>query len=177
MSGHPPFNRGSTPLLTLRTDGFTRAFWIVQAAVAVGFFLGVFVLVFLTPADASGSGLSRLLPFLLFLIAADIGMLEIVEVRAIEIDPDGVTFRYRFHSERGLWSDLSPTRNPIEGGMWTLKRKTPRNVSKPTRAHSVTLRRARAILESPYCPRWDLPRSVAEILRMQQFSPVESGPR
>lgn len=82
-------------------------------------------------------------------------------VRRVDLDQQGVTFRYIVTKERASWADLRPGRSPANHGIWTIVRITK---SGRRRGHVVTTEQALAILRHPNRPEWDLAPAVAESL-------------
>lgn len=89
----------------------------------------------------------------------DLLLTEALSVRRIDIDPDGVTFHYLLHKERGRWGDLSPhrfssSRRPyFTRESWSLSRRTPEG---RLRANALTREQALAVLRYPGRPAWDV---------------------
>jgi hypothetical protein len=157
-----------TGLLIIRTNRLTRGFWFIQAGVAIGFPIAAFEVTSLASPRTLGGVLPVLVSLLAACLTVDFLIVEFSDVRAVEIDDDGVRFRYRFHSERGLWIDLSPGDIPVQAGMWTIKRRTRRDSGMPSRGHDVTIEQARAILSYPRCPKWRLNASTAQKLGLNE---------
>ena len=86
-------------------------------------------------------------------------------VRGIDVEEDGISFRYLFHSEYGSWSDLAPSPFAIKHGEWYLARRNPGSHSNHrVRGYRLTIEQARAVLSFPACPKWTLPESVVREL-------------
>jgi hypothetical protein len=84
-------------------------------------------------------------------------------IRAVEIGSEGVAFRYSLHRERVTWSELAPSSDPFGGGKrrdgWFIARHPAKGGGRD-RAYFVTKDQARAILTSPFCPKWSIPDST-----------------
>jgi hypothetical protein len=88
----------------------------------------------------------------------DLALTEVLSVRRIDIDPEGVTFHYLLHKERGRWGDLSPHRytsprgSYFGRGSWSLSR---RNEEGRLRGNKLTREQALAVIRYPGRPSWD----------------------
>ncbi len=160
----PRIDQSGPAKLSVRTNGWTwfdRTWQLTVLAVSP---LVIIMLAFLAQPPYPADFIPRLIGGVIILAFADILIEEIVSVRGVEIDREGVTFHYLFHRERGAWTDLFPDPSPPQHGSWFIGRLRHRRSQKTVRGHRVTLEQARAILTYPACPEWSLVPSVESSL-------------
>jgi hypothetical protein len=122
---------------------------------------GVLAGVYLTNGGVSYDPLGKVIGTLITLAFADLVLEGILSVRGIEIDSEGVTFRYPFNRVRASWSSLRPIPYLVPGGgyfvrgSWLIAQK---QVSQrfPERGHQLTREQALAVIRYPGRPPWDL---------------------
>jgi len=101
-----------------------------------------------------------------------LGVLEIRQVRRIELAPSGVTFGFLLHREVRGWTELEPYQGPPSryGEWWVISLR-----SRLGRAYGLTLRQARALLRHPSCLRWALAKVVSDGLGLPNDSSASGG--
>jgi hypothetical protein len=96
--------------------------------------------------------------------------METDTVREVRIDSIGVTFSHRMHEVRVDWKNLQPTGVLPDFGRWPF-RYLP-GPKKPRRFQYVSVPAARAIIESPAHPNWELSVDVALALSVSDSENV-----
>ena len=124
--------------------------------VAAGGFAAVFVWLNLTTSLALHLGgvwlLSDVLIPVLVLTGVELGLEEYFSNRWIEIREDGILAVYRFHRKLAPWSRLTPdTYVIVDQTGFLFDRGRGRSTSLV-----LTLDQMRAVLGSPYAPKWSL---------------------
>lgn len=154
----------------VKTRGFTWNDWIVQVVVAIAVPFYLLLVFFVSASNVPLSALARLTFGLVAVAALELCLEGGLSVRAVIVEPSGVTFRYPFHSEKGTWEELSPAHRPVQHGIWYVLRKRPNSTRLSIRWHAVTPEQARAILNFPACPKWDLAESVSRSIGLTAVS-------
>jgi hypothetical protein len=157
--------------VSVQTAGWTWFDQTLQLTILAVSPVLILMLVFLPQPPYPTDFVQRIIAALVILAIADFSGEEIVSVRRVDIDSEGVAFNYPLHCEKGAWADLFPGPNPPQHGSWFVGRTRRRGGRVLTpRAHRITLEQARAILSHPSCPKWDLEPAVESVLRLTSRS-------
>ncbi len=145
-------------------------------ALAMSPFL-VSAFVFLTNGGLGASLLPKLILGLVLVGLGDLALTEALSVRRIDIGPEGLTFRYLLHSERGRWSELSPHKIVYPHGSyfgrrsWAIARS---RSNESHRDHLLTRDQALAIIRYHKRPVWDFSGTRwADLVQESHISGVE----
>jgi hypothetical protein len=144
--------------VTVYSHGLTSVDRRIQLLVLSMSPLAILSFVFLTNGGHGAELVPKIIAALATLALYDLSLTEILSVRRIDIDPEGVTFHYLLHKERGRWGDLSPHRNTsprgsyFGRGSWSLSR---RNGEGRLRGNKLTREQALAVIHYPGRPSWD----------------------
>jgi hypothetical protein len=95
---------------------------------------------------------------------------EFDTVRQVRLDSTGVTFSHPIHDVKVTWSNLEPTGVAPDHGRWAL-RLSQRN-KRRRRFQYVSVPAARAIIEYPAHPKWELSVDVALALSVNDSENV-----
>jgi len=150
------------PAVVVRTTGFTWLDKVGQLVVACMFPIGVLWVIYLSGPPSPSDVVPRLVGVIAFLAAVDLAWVSIVSVRRVEIDTEGVSFRYLFHTERRNWSDLRPGSGPPEHRDWWLRSTFHIGRNSFERGYHISIEQAKSILGHPSCPKWDLAPKVRQ---------------
>lgn len=149
------------PILSIRTKGLVWADWVILGVFLLLLPVITLMLYYLAIGGFPGGFAGALIAGISVVIVTYVIVEARVSVRRIEINPYGITFRYPFRSEHGRWEDLHPSTLPMSHGTWWLVRRAT-VAGRPTiRGFRLTNEQARAVLQYPACPHWELPESVA----------------
>lgn len=156
-----------TPI-TVKTVGLTWLDRSFQVLIVCLFPIGVLFVIYLSGPRPPVNVPLQLFEIVVVLAAIDFALEELTSVRSITLDPEGVRFRFIIHIEARKWGDLTPGKAaPEHRGWWIL---SPRRDGKPARqrAYRISFAQARAILNYPTCPKWDLKPGIREALGLAQ---------
>jgi hypothetical protein len=150
--------------VSVKTGGFTFADFAQLAAILWIYPVGVLFVTFASGSRQAsgllGNAIGLGVAFLVFIFLVE----EITSVRRIELKPSGVVFRYLFHSEERMWTDLEPGPPALWHGIWYLVSRQRNGQSARQRSFRLTAKQARAVVAYPACPKWNLPAAVASSL-------------
>jgi hypothetical protein len=159
-------------VVVVRTVGWTWFDRALQVLIVAMFPVGVAVVFFLaTPPVPSKDLIPGLVGIMLFLVAVDVYAEAIISVRQVKLDSSGVTFSYIFHSEHRKWEDLEPSRLSPRHGGWGVKSRYRGGRLIRTRGYAITIEQARALVDYPNCPKWDLPPETLQALGISPARP------
>jgi len=152
------------PSLTVRTQGWTWLDVMGQLVVICMFPVGVLFVIYLSgPTPPTDVG-PRLIGLVVFLGLVDLLWMALVSVRKVTVDFTGVTFRYLFHTERRLWSELEPGPNPAEHHTWWIISRHRKGRETFQRGYRLTIEQAQAVLSYPGRPAWQIRPEVSRSL-------------
>jgi hypothetical protein len=150
---------------SVRATSPIRQQLLLHATALLAFPVFLVFTVYLTIGGPSSNlGVKLLVAVLLFAIF-DLLLLETFSPpRRVDLDDQGVTFRFRLHRERRSWDELAPTIKPGRGryrnGLWTLTYPAKSGLDEGQRRVSriigatLTREQARAILHYPSGKPW-----------------------
>jgi hypothetical protein len=153
-------------VLSIATRGLTWFDWVWQATVLALSPLVILMGTVLSWPPYPIDFYPRLCVMVGIIVVSDLIVEDRVSVRRVDIDKEGMTFHYLFHSEHAAWNELSPADVPVEHGAWFIQRYRRRAGRAPPRGYRVTLEQARAILSYPGRPSWDIPPDVSRSLNL-----------
>lgn len=162
--------RNPDHVVSVKTRGLSSADREVLIATAIGaaiiYPLVAFAVVDTTPATV----VPRLLIGTVVIAVTSLSMANIQAIRRVDIDDSGVTFRYLLRKVHASWSDLlppGPNRYASQYGGIFMRRVVPKTGGATRRGHFVTRDQARAVLNHPNCPRWNLDANLRAFLGLE----------
>lgn len=154
-------------VVVLPSRGLAWADWMVLLVLAILFPIAVGMLYFLAVGGFPGGLAGALLAAGAAVVATFLVVEDRISVRRIEFDPSGITFYYPFHRERVPWTAVTPREWPVNHGSWWLVRTSTLRGRPTIRGYRLTIEQARAVLNYPSCPKWNLSVGVARSLGLQ----------
>ena len=156
--------------IVVRTGGLTETDLALLAAGVITAPVMFLMLAYLPQADSFRDGL----PVNWTGVLASVGIVaaimmfqdDQIQVRRVEVDPEGVDFRFTIHSTYCRWSELFPSSRPPQAGIWAAESRKTGVLG--GRWFRLTLDQSRALLNHPACPKWNLSPEVLSGLGMSE---------
>ena len=157
--------------ITVKTIGLTWLDKAFQTLIVSFFAVAVLFVIYLSGPRPPVNVPLQLVEIVAVLAATDFALEELTSVRSITLDPEGVRFRFIMHTEARKWGDLSPGKAaPEHRGWWILRPHRDGQLARQ-RAYRITFAQARAILNYPSCPKWELRPEIREALGLAPAIP------
>ncbi len=160
-----------TDVVVVGTGGWTWGDKMLQLVMAGCYPVGVLFVVFLSGPQPPTDVVPKLIGVAVLMGGIDLFVEAVASVRRVTIDSGGMTFRFLFHSERREWRDLEPSRALPKHGMWGVASRSRGGRPVRQRGYGLTVAQARAILDFPNGPAWDIPPATRRALEPSATPP------
>jgi hypothetical protein len=145
--------------------GLSKPEWQLQATILAISPVAFLMIVFLTLGGWQTDTALKISLASTTMLFTDLLLLELIaHPRRLILDSQGVTFRYRLHSERRSWSSLEPVLKRYTGAMADGVAVSYRYSNGRRRGHWLSIAQARALFAYPSGKEWSPGPGVRELL-------------